>query len=120
MPRMLVKVALVIVLGRPEPRSLDDLRDDRLVEVLLSLFGRFARRGFLLGVVEVDSRSVLVPVIRTLAIEGRRVVHVPEGVQQLVVRDLGRVIGHLYRLGVARAATANLLIRRVVAVASRI
>src|SRR5487761_66821 len=56
--------------------------------------------------------------VRSLAIEGRWVVHVPEGVQELVIGDLGRVVGHLHRFGVAGPAAADLLVRRVVASAT--
>src|ERR1700674_5089374 len=118
--RVLLEISLVVVLGRPETGSGDDLGHDRPVEVVLCLSGRLTRRLLLRGVVEKDRRAVLVTVVGALAVQGRRVVHVPEGIQQLVVRDLCRVVSDLDRLSVTGPARADLLVGRVVPVAARI
>src|ERR1700694_830964 len=64
---------------------------------------------------EEDDRPVLVTVVGSLAVEGRRIVHVPESVQELVIRDFGGIVGDLDRLRVTRSAGADLLVSRVVA-----
>src|SRR5437899_8912787 len=58
-PRMLVEVALVIVLGSPEIGRRRNLGHDLAVEELLRLFLRFLGQLFLLAVVEEDVRPVL-------------------------------------------------------------
>src|SRR4029077_18386322 len=118
--RVLVEIPLVVILCRPELPRRDDLGDDRPVEVTLRLGDRLARRRFLLGVVEEDRRPVLVAVIWTLAVESRRVVHVPERVQELVVSDLRGIVGDLHRLGMTGPPAADLLIGGVVASAARV
>src|SRR5262249_11124945 len=65
-----------------------------------------------------DDRAVLVPEIRALAIQRRRVVHVPKGVEQFRIGHLGGVVCDLHRLGVAGPARAHLLVGHVVNVAA--
>ena len=62
---------------------------------------RGARRRLLLGRVEEDGRAVLRADVGPLAVQLRRVVAVPEDVEQRVVRDHRRVVVHLDDLGVA-------------------
>src|SRR5256885_11546275 len=69
---------------------------------------------------EEDHRAVLVPHVRTLAVQRGRVVHVPEGVEQLFVGHPAGVECDLDRLRVARASHADLLVRRMVDVPSRV
>src|SRR5260370_3847929 len=111
---VLVERVLVGFLRAPERGRWHDLGDDRLLEVVLRLLLRPEGLLFLLGVVREDDRAVLVPVVGALAVHRRRIVHVPERVQQLRVRDLGRVVSDLDGLGVAGPARADLLVRPVV------
>src|SRR5712691_2186982 len=111
---VLLEVALVVFLRAPEPGRRHDLGDDRLLEVALRLLLGPEGLLLLLGVVREDDRAVLVPVVGALAVQCRRVVHVPEGVQQLRVGDLGRVVRDLDGLGVPGPARADLLVRHVV------
>src|SRR5450759_2849295 len=69
---------------------------------------------------EEDDRPVLMTVVRPLAVESRRIVHVPEGVQQIVVRDLDGIVSDLNCLRVTRSTRADLLVSRVVARATLI
>src|SRR5262249_35691985 len=79
---------------------------------------RLLRRLLLLGRVEEDRRSVLVAEVPALPVALRRVVLREEDLEQLVVRDLLRVEGHLDRLGVAGPVRADLPVRRVLGVAA--
>ena len=90
-----------------------DQRHDRRLPVRLLL--RLAARGglALILVVEEDHRAVLVADVPTLAVELRRIVLAPEHVEQLLVRDLVRVVRHLYDLGVTGRVRADVLVRRV-------
>src|SRR5258707_11141160 len=89
---MLLEIALVVLLGRPEGRRVLDLGDDRLLERarfrqrrdLLACDARLLRRG------GENDRAVLRAVIRSLVIELGRVVHLEEQTDQLPVRALGR------------------------------
>src|SRR5437773_2028776 len=117
---VLVEVALVVLLGAPELRRRYDLGHDRLREVALHNNLRPEGLLLLLGIVGEDDRAVLVTEVGALAVECRRVVHVPEGVEQLRVRDPGRVVRDLDGFGVPGAARANLLVGHVVDVAALI
>src|SRR5205814_1703226 len=93
--RVLLVVVLVVFLRRVELGGGLDRRDDRLPEGLLLLpFGLGSLREplLLVGVVE-DRRPVLRPAVAELAIGDRRVVVQPEGLKQLLVAHLGRVVG---------------------------
>src|SRR4029077_14242400 len=59
-------------------------------------------------------RSVLESNVGPLAVERCGVVHVPELVEQLLIRDLGRIVCDLDRLRVSGPSPADLLVRRVV------
>src|SRR6266849_415543 len=115
---VLLEVALVVFLRAPEPGRGHDLGDDRLLEVALRLLLRPEGLLLLLGVVREDDRAVLVREVGALAVQRRRVVHVPERVQQLRVRDLRRVVSDLDGLGVAGPSRADLLVGHVVDVAA--
>src|SRR5262245_22862159 len=82
----LLQVPLVIVLGAPELLGRRDLGDDRPCESPALLQRRFGGEGgrFLLGRIEEDGRAVLPSDVRTLTVELRRVVAVPEHVEELV------------------------------------
>src|SRR6185295_5609353 len=84
---VLFQVPLVVFLRPVELRCGRDLRDDRplvpaaLFEALL----RSAGSRLLLGVEEEDGRPVLLSDVRSLAVERRRVVVLPEDIQELLV-----------------------------------
>src|SRR5690348_15861836 len=84
-PGVLVEIPLVVFLGAPELGVRNDLGDDLAIEVLLRLIPRLDRRLLLLGVVVEDGRAVLESHVWALAVERRRVVDVPELVEQLLV-----------------------------------
>ena len=106
-------IVLVVILGRPELGALDHLGDDRLAAEALGggelgdvLLGRLR----LLGRAAEDGRAVLVADVRTLAVELRGVVDHEEPFEQLAVRDLRRVEGHLHHLRMAGAVVAHVLV----------
>src|SRR5205085_810689 len=75
--RILLVVVLVVVLGRPERAGRDDLRDDRLAELLfVPRLGRFGRRLFDRIPIE-DRRAVLRAVVAELRVRGQRIDVVP-------------------------------------------
>ncbi len=100
-----LEVSLVVFLGAPEGgRRLDhgcDGTPERTggLESLLGLDGLL----LLLGRVEEDHRAVLVADVGALAVDLGRVVHLPEGLEQGLVGDSGRVVLHLHHLGVTGA-----------------
>src|SRR6476620_6627661 len=113
LPAVLLDVALVVVLGRPEGRCRDDLGHDLLAEVGLGGVTRRLRGlALLLGVVE-DRGAVLRADVPALAVPRRRVVDAPEEREQLLVRHDVGVERDVDRLGVARAPRADLLVGRV-------
>ena len=69
-----------------------------------------ARGALLLGRVVEDRRAVLRPDVGTLPVPLRRVVHGEEGLEQLLVGDLVRVVLETHRLGVTRLVRADLLV----------
>src|SRR3954453_15443051 len=117
--RDLVEVLLVVVLGEVELGSWrpDDLGLDlavpgsrqRLLVHRLRCLGRRA-----LGVVAAkDVRPVLRPAVIALTHALRRVVVLPEDLEQILVADLRGIEDHADRLRVARLAGAGLAIGRV-------
>src|SRR5262249_19150196 len=117
-PRL--QVVLVVGLGGPELGRGRDLGDDRAREPRLGRLLRCLRLGLLLGRVEEDRRAVLIADVRALPVELRRVVQLPERVQQLVVGHLLGVELDEHGLGVAGRVAADLLIRRWVRAPARV
>src|SRR5437867_10759285 len=99
----LFQVALVVLLRAIERGRGRDLGDDRPLEApgLLEARLRGARRRLLLPGVEEDRRAVLLADVGALAVQLRRVVVLPEHVEELLVGDACRVVLHLHALGVA-------------------
>src|SRR5262245_50980696 len=64
-----------------------------------------------------DCRAVLRAKVRALTIHLRWVVHIPKGVDESLVADLGRVESDLDDFGVAGFFAADVLVRRVLRVA---
>ncbi|VXB37234.1 hypothetical protein CURTO8I2_180079 [Curtobacterium sp. 8I-2] len=109
--RVLLEVVLVLVLGLPERAGRGDLGDDlagpdaRRIDV-----GDGVERDLLLLVGRVeDGRTVAATDVVALAVLRRRVVDLEEELQQVPVRDPGRVEDDLDRLGVV----AVVAVRRV-------
>jgi hypothetical protein len=76
---IVVKVELVVFLSSPPLASGRNLCDDTsLPPLLIGLFCHLARNLLLLGVVEVDGRTVLRASIGTLAVQRRGVVGLVE------------------------------------------
>lgn len=99
--RVLLKIQLVILLGRPPLSRGRNLGDDLAAPPLgVCLFGDFAGDCLLLGGVEVDCGAVLGAGVRALGVEGRGVVHAVEELEELAVGDLGWVEDELGGLGV--------------------
>ena len=110
-------VLLVILLGRPKGSRGSYLRLDgeRVAPRLLDCcFGRVCKGRLLRTVVE-DHRSVLrATFIRSLVIARRRIVHLPEHVEEHLVRDVCRVVGHFANLNVSGRPPMNLLVGRCI------
>src|SRR5438552_5420304 len=103
--RVLLVVILVVVLRRVELARRRDRREDRLAEgvVLLPLpLGGLGEALLLRRVVE-NFRPILRARVAELPVLHRRVVIQPEGLEQLLVAHLRRVVAHLDRLGVTGA-----------------
>ena len=115
--RILGEILLVIVLGEVERACINDLGRDRPVAVCrerlfvhrLRVLGRFAlrRRG------HIDAGAILRADVVALAHALRRVVALPERLEQRLVGDLGRIVDHQHHLVVAGAARAELLVGRI-------
>src|SRR5438477_1518087 len=67
-----------------------------------------------------DGRTVLRAYVWTLAVRRGGIVHVPESLKQLLVRDLRRVVGELHHFGMASLIGANILIGRILGLAAQI
>lgn len=92
-PGVLAEVQLMVVLGVPPGTRGDDLCDDlALVPLLIGLLRDLLRDLLLLLVVEVDAAAVVVPRVRALPVQRRRVVHAVEELEELAVRDPARVV----------------------------
>src|SRR6185437_15724822 len=118
----LLEVLLVVLLRAPERARGGDLGHDRTgkpaaaVERLL----RTPRRR-LLGRIQIEDRgAVLAANVRTLAVDRRGVVILPEHLQQSVETHLRGIELDLHHLGVAGAVGTDLLVGRVVGHAARV
>lgn len=93
-PRL--QVLLVVVLGIPPLAGGQDLSDDlALPPLLVDELGHLLGDLLLLGVVVEDAGAVLRASVRTLAVQGRGVVHAVEELQEFLVCDLRWVVGYL-------------------------
>jgi pimeloyl-ACP methyl ester carboxylesterase len=82
---VLLEVALVVLLGRPEHRRGSDLRHDRTLHAVLGGVARALGDLLLPGAVEEDGRAILIADVRSLAIELCGVVEAPELLEQSLV-----------------------------------
>src|ERR1043165_6455674 len=103
-----LQVILVIPLGRPESRAVDDLRRDRARPLLLRALDGLLRRLALLLVMDEDRRAVLRADVVALPVRRRRVVQAEEEIEDVVVRDLRRIEHDLAALGGAGGAGLHL------------
>ena len=124
--RVLLKVALVVLLGLPEGDAVggEDLAHDRAVarsgqRRAVELEAGFNRLA-LVVVRVVHGAAVLRANIATLAVQRRGVVHGQELLEEAAVRDLLVVEDDLHHLGVAGAAGADLLVGGRLGVATHI
>jgi len=118
----LLQVPLVILLGPPKGRGGHDRGNNR--PLVLSarfklFFGRDGHR-LLLGAVVEDDRAVLGANVRPLPVRRRRVVVVPEYVEQFFIRNLGRIVLDLDCFGMPGSIRANVFVGRVFQSSSRI
>lgn len=92
----------MIILGIPPPARLQNLRRDlaTLKPLLLRQIGSLLGLGFLLRSVVEDRGPVLRARVHALAILGGGVMHLVEELQQVGVRDEGRVECHLEGFGI--------------------
>ncbi len=103
----------MIFLGRIETVERFDLGHDRFVEELRIRQGLHKRlgRSLLFVVLIKDHRAILSAAVGALKIEfGRVMCDGEKHVQKLLVRDFGRIEGHLDRLGVAGRAGADVFV----------
>ena len=119
---VLGQVLLVVVLRVEELVGIRDLGRDLAVsatsEHRLERVTGLQRRLLLRVRGHVDRRAVLRADVIPLPHPLRRVVRLPEQLEQVGVRHLGRVEDDLHDLGMARAGTADLVVRRVGRVAA--
>src|SRR5437667_10377781 len=111
---LLFEVLLMIFLRSPELLRRDNLGDNGLWKSSRSLqaFLRSARGGILLRIVCENHRPVLRSHVRSLAVERRGVVALPENLEQLLVSDLGRVELDFHDFRVPGTVRAYILIGR--------
>src|SRR5579872_1731510 len=115
--RILREVLLMIVLGVVELGCRDDLGRNRAVpgfrDRALILVARTFRGVLLLLVEVVDARSILRADVVPLPHPLRRIVGLPERLQQIVVRDASGIKDDEYDFRVTRHGAADLAVRGV-------
>mmetsp|Transcript_10800 Transcript_10800/g.29815 ORF Transcript_10800/g.29815 Transcript_10800/m.29815 type:complete len:222 (-) Transcript_10800:148-813(-) len=106
----LLQILLMIVLGGPPLRRLDDLRHDLPLELRLLLLHGLVRGFALLIIVNEDRGSVLRAVIPKLPIEGGGIMDIKEEAVQLVGVGLRRIKRDADRFGMARVTRQDALV----------
>src|SRR6266480_1474207 len=111
----LLQILLVIILCLIEPRRRRNLRDDwpAIPAAALALFLRRFGCGLLIVVVIKNRRAVLLTDIRSLSVERRRIVILPENRKQIVIAESLRIVANLDDFGMTGSPAANVLIRGV-------
>src|SRR5690606_29511330 len=108
--RVLLVIVLVVVLGRIERARRQDFGGDGSPEAVGDrLFGLLGKPLLRLRLDE-DRAAVGVAAVAELAARIERVDIAPEGVEQRVIADRGRVVAHPHRLEMPRAAGRDLLV----------
>jgi hypothetical protein len=105
----LFEIALVILLSGPERAGESNFCGDRLAIGFQRLLG-FLCRSFLFGRVEENRGAILLAEVRALAIHLSGIVDFPENVEELFIRNLGRIRSHLHYFRMAGGIGANLAI----------
>src|SRR5438552_16251834 len=105
----------MIVFRLVERRRRSDLGHDRArkLSARRQLRLRLLGDSLLLVAVIENRRTVLGADVRALTVQRRRIVILPEDVEQLLVRHLRRIVDELNHFGVSRASAAHILIGRV-------
>ena len=67
-----------------------------------------------------DRRTVLRAVVRTLTVQLRGVMVLPENLQQVVIFHLRRIVFHFDGFGVTSAIAANIFVRGVLELSARV
>src|ERR1700685_486290 len=111
----LLEIFLVIFLGAIEGSRRGDFRSDRAAEFSAGFQCGLGLLGgrFLLRRMKENRGAVLRPEVGSLAIRLRRIVNLPEGVQQLRVTQLRRIEGHLHDFRVPRFIRTHIFVGRV-------
>src|SRR5947209_6121965 len=118
----LSQIFLVIVLGPVKSRCWCDLGNkwaSKLPGSLHLLFGGLGN-ALLLRRMEEDCGTILCPYIRSLTVQGCRIVSRPEDVKQALIVDLSGIISYLHHLGVPGLIGANVFISRVLSAPAKI
>src|SRR5215211_8125012 len=105
---------------RPEASGGGDLGDYPPLPLALARVARGHGRLLLRLIVYEHSGAVLAADVPALAVASGGIVALPERVEQLLVGDRVRVILHLDGLGMASAAAADPLVRRILDLAARV
>src|SRR5581483_7468258 len=111
----LFEILLVVVLRFPEGWGRGNLGHhwSGVTATALQVFLGLARRRLLLPIVHEDGGPILRADVRSLAVQRRRIVVLPKDLEQRFITDLGWVVFHLHRLGVAGTVRAYLVIGRI-------
>ena len=120
-----MQILLVIVLGIVERFRGGDFgrhlaRVARFTHGLLETLKAGARGGILLRRERINGRAILCAVVVALTHALRRVVVLPEDLQQLFVADYRRVIDHAHRFRMPGFAGADFAIGRIRRVTARV
>ena len=113
---------LVVIFCHVKIRIGFDGRYNGIIEIAgsIHLLFVFFGDGFLILIVVKNNRTVLRPNIGSLPVQGGGIMRFPEYFQQLLIADFLRVILNLNRLGVSGISPGNLLVRRILDMASGI
>src|SRR3954469_19272994 len=95
----LLQILLVVLLGAVERLRGFDHGDDGFIHLFLNILLDPLGGGFLLGRMEEDRRTILSSVVRSLAVELRRIVKLEEQTHQLLIRHFFRIEREFYDFG---------------------
>src|SRR6266446_1108443 len=108
----LLQIFLVILLTAIERACGRDLRRDGPLEFAAGIecCSRLLGRGFLLRGMKKNRRAILRAEVRPLAVHLRRVVRLPENVEQLLVTHFRRIECYLHHFRMPRFIRANVFV----------
>src|SRR4051794_32603765 len=87
----LLQILLVVLLGAIEGLRGFDHCDDGFINLFLNILLDALGSGFLLGRMKEDRRAILSSVVRSLAVELRRIVELEKQTHQLLIRHFFRI-----------------------------